>query len=85
MPEIEPGMNYCEAILLFIALLAVLGKLTYKDHKLLDRGLVELATKYREVLTKPFCIRNCVRAYPSGEKVYVNGTPIHMIVFKITK
>ena len=63
----------------------MLGKLTYKDHKLLDRGLVELATKYREVLTKPFCIQNCIRAYPSGEKVYVNGTPIHMIVFKITK
>jgi len=53
MPELEHSMTYCEAIMLFIALLAKLGKLRREDQELLEKDPVALATKFGEILARP--------------------------------
>jgi hypothetical protein len=56
MVELEPGMTYCEAVLLFIALLAKLGRLKPEDHELLDKDPAMLAAKFGDMLTRPLFV-----------------------------
>ena len=53
MPEIEPGATYCEAILLFIVLLAKLKRLKPEEEELLEKDPVALAAKFGEILLRP--------------------------------
>jgi len=48
--ELEPGMNLCEAIVLFTAIIAKLGKLTREDEELLEKDPVALEIKHGEIL-----------------------------------
>jgi len=48
--ELEPGINLCEAIILFTAVLAKLGKLTKEDEELLEKDPVALEAKHGEIL-----------------------------------
>jgi hypothetical protein len=56
MVELEPGMTYCEAVPLFIALLAKLGRLKPEDHELLDKDPAMLAAKFGDMLTRPLFV-----------------------------
>jgi len=49
--ELEPGMTFCEAVPLFTAILAKLGKLTKEDMELLDKDPVKLEVEHAEILT----------------------------------
>jgi len=66
--ELEPGMNLCEAIVLFTAILAKLGKLTREDEELLEKDPIALEAKHGEILIDFLTIFGTIPGLISVEK-----------------